>query len=249
MKSPFPGMDPYLERRSRWAGIHTQLMAEFRRLINAGLPPGYVTELEERLVVDDAGSPGYRAEVIVLDDGAAGPVRGGAAVLEAAPETRIREQQMPERFLEVQTEDGDLVTTIELLSWSNKRPGRDRRAFLRRRSHLLEGESNYVEVDLLRGGRAMPECEGRCDYRVAVYVAESLDRFGFWPIGLRDRLPSTPVPLRNPDAPVPLDLQAAVDATIEVGRYAPRIYRKPVEPPLAGKDAEWAAGLVSSVVD
>ena len=239
-------MDPYFERRSKWPGVHTQLMTEFRRIINARLPEGYVTDLEERLVIDEGGSAGYRADITVQDAGSPLPLRGGAAVLDAAPETRMMAAEIPERYLEIRTEDGELVTTIELLSYANKHPGRDRKQFLRRRQHLLEGESNYVEIDLLRGGLAMPGCESETAYRAAVHVAESPDRFGFWPIPLRERLPTVAVPLREPDPPVPLDLQAAVDETISVGRYAPRIYRNPPQPQLGPDDAEWAAALLKS---
>ncbi len=53
-----------------------------------------------------------------------------------------------------------------------------------------------------------------------------------WPIQLGDKLPLLPVPLREPDPDVPLDLGAVVAAVYERGGYADLIdYRNPPPPP------------------
>ncbi|MFO1041019.1 MAG: DUF4058 family protein [Planctomycetaceae bacterium] len=55
------------------------------------------------------------------------------------------------------TENRQLVTTIELLSPASMYAGPDRKAYLsKRRQLLLSGNSNFVEIDLLRGGTRMP---------------------------------------------------------------------------------------------
>lgn len=57
-----------------------------------------------------------------------------------------------------------------------------------------------------------------------------------WPIQFRDALPVLPVPLREPDPDVPLDLGAAVAAVYERGGYADLIdYRRPPASPVAGR--------------
>ena len=47
MPSPFPGMDPYLERPSLWPDVHAELLGQFRALILAQLGPAYVARLEQ----------------------------------------------------------------------------------------------------------------------------------------------------------------------------------------------------------
>ena len=49
MKSPFPGMDPYLE--TRWSDVHLSLATYSRDALNGLLPPGLLARSEERSVV------------------------------------------------------------------------------------------------------------------------------------------------------------------------------------------------------
>lgn len=248
-------MDPYLELRSRWLGVHNRFLAECDRQIVKSLPAGYVTDLEERIVTDEGGR--YRAGLSVWerDSGPNAPAAsgGGVATLEAvdaavlAPPIQIElELESPEWWLEVRSQDGRLVTTVELLSWSNKDPGEDRKKFLARRDELLAGDTNYVEIDLLRGGWRMPRCKTSAAYAAFVSDAAGRPTAGLWPIGLRERLPKIPVPLREPDPPAVLDLQATLEAVFQVGRYAPRIYGQAPEPPLSEADAAWIAGRVDA---
>ena len=62
----------------------------------------------------------------------------------------------------------------------------------------------------------------------------------FWPIGLRDRLPVIPVPLRPPDGDVRVDLREALDQVHDEAGYAHFIYDGTPEPPLSAEDAAWA---------
>ena len=104
-------------------------------------------------------------------------------------------------FLEVRDRQSrKLIAVLELLSPSNKRGGPDREQYMAKRNRLLASEAHFVEIDLLRGGRPMPpEDRPDCDYSVLVSRAEIRPRAGFWPIGLRQRLPIIPIPLRRPD--------------------------------------------------
>ncbi len=49
MKSPFPGMDPYLEQR--WLGVHSSLTTYAGDALNRLLPPGLLARSEERAIV------------------------------------------------------------------------------------------------------------------------------------------------------------------------------------------------------
>ncbi len=44
MKSPFPGMDPYIEACGLWADFHDDLIAEIKRSLAARLPERYFVQ-------------------------------------------------------------------------------------------------------------------------------------------------------------------------------------------------------------
>jgi Protein of unknown function (DUF4058) len=149
-------------------------------------------------------------------------------------------------FLEIRDRLGhDLVTVIELLSPSNKRPGDDREQYLAKRRELLHSPTHLVEIDLLRGWRPMPQ-DGRpeCDYSVMVSRAERRRAAGFWPIRLRDRLPVIPIPLRAPDVAARVDLQEAIHRAYDGPGYEHFIYRGEPEPSLSPGDAAWASQFI-----
>ena len=50
MKSPFPGMDPYLERY--WGDVHAKLMVYACDQINECLPKDLLARVEETVYVD-----------------------------------------------------------------------------------------------------------------------------------------------------------------------------------------------------
>ncbi len=50
MKSPFPGLDPYLE--PFWSGVHTRLMVKICDQLQQQLPPGLWADVEETVVVE-----------------------------------------------------------------------------------------------------------------------------------------------------------------------------------------------------
>ena len=70
---------------------------------------------------------------------------------------KVLHDEFREPFVEiyVRTEGGRrLVTSIEVLSPSNKTPGdKGRDLFLRKQKELLSGKVNLVDIDLLRGGK------------------------------------------------------------------------------------------------
>lgn len=54
MRSPLPGMDPYLEGSS-WMNFHAQLSAEIARQLVPKLRPKYVALLTERFILESVG--------------------------------------------------------------------------------------------------------------------------------------------------------------------------------------------------
>jgi hypothetical protein len=155
------------------------------------------------------------------------------------------EEEHHEAFVEIYeaTPEQRLVTCIEVLSPSNKRPhtpGWD--LYLRKRQSLLLGDANLVEIDLLRGGQRMPMLDPWPDspYTLLVARAKKYDLCQAWPVHFQIPLPSFPVPLAKPDPDIFLDLQTMIDSIYQRSRYERSIdYSKPLSPPLDDATTAW----------
>ncbi len=103
-------------------------------------------------------------------------------------------------FLEIRDrQNRSVITVVDLLSPTNKYSGPDRLAYLIKRQPMFLHGTNFVEIDLLRGGPSMPDPGvPPSDYSVVVRRAADWTRIGYWPIHPRDRLPSIPIPLKAP---------------------------------------------------
>ena len=150
-------------------------------------------------------------------------------------------------FLEIRDKrDRRLVTVIELLSPTNKYSGPDREQFLVKRGRLLASWTHLVEIDLLRGGPRLPFATPLpgCDYYAMVSRMEKRPQADFWPIGLREPLPSIPIPVRRPDPDAMLDLQSALHHIYDAARYVNYICEGAPEPGLSAEHALWAQPLI-----
>src|SRR5438552_11999593 len=168
MPSPFPGMDPYLESRSLWKGVHDSLVYRMLEDLQPQLQPHYLAVLEGRLLLQplDQLSPaaGFRAgwsDVSVQEETRSGPRPTSTAVLPspAAPDIAVPEWiDEPElriwhSYLEIRdAENHAVVTVIEVLSPWNKSPGQGQEEYRSKQRAVLLSDANLVEIDLLRGG-------------------------------------------------------------------------------------------------
>lgn len=195
--------------------------------------------------------------------------RETSAVLDA-PRTelsttrRVRFSVEPWRLASIEVRDPRdgrrLVTMIEILSPSNKRRGPDRTAYLRKRRRLLSGNVSLVEIDLLRKGRRpwsdepglvdLNRLAQPIDYLVAVNRA--WDRggeylFDFFPVAVTEKLPVIPVPLRENELEVPLDLQFCFQQAWDGGPYRRGAIDYDRPPPVALADdlEAWRAGCLA----
>jgi hypothetical protein len=253
MPSPFPGMDPYLERH--WRDVHLPLIAEARRALNHTLPADLVARSEERVFVelDDGRMRNVMPDVRVVED-RPGPARpeGSAAAAGATVAgpvfLALASDPIKERFLEIREADGGpVITAIEFVSPTNKLAGAGRDAYLQKRAEFMDSESNLVEIDLTRVGdwvRLMQPYVVLPEYRASIRRATRPERAELYPITLLQRLPVIPIPLRKTDADVYLDLQGLVDRAYEDGRYDRVDYARPPVPPLDPEDAAWADELL-----
>lgn len=251
MASPFPGMDPYLERH--WRDVHTRLIAYSADALQMQLPGNLVARMEERVYIEMEGAPARvvypDVRVVEARPGFAAGHPGGPAVAVAEPVLlELGSEPVTERFVQIMDLDGNrIVTAIEVVSPSNKLPGAGHEAYLKKRQEFYASDANIVEVDLVRAGdwvsMLVPyhvPAPYRTTYRVAIRRATRRDKGELYPITLRQRLPIIPIPLRPTDADVTLDLQAILEQVYQNGRYDRTDYHTACDPPLEGEDAAWA---------
>ncbi len=256
MKSPFPGMDPFIEGCGLWEDFHGHLIEDIGRYLTGVVPDRYLVRTGERNYVvlandDSQKRHPFKPDVAIVSgspESAASHHEVATAVAEP-DELAVRafvEEEFRETFVEIQEADSDhqLVTCIELLSPSNKKPnspGWD--MYLRKRQGILQARSaNLIEIDLLRGGQRMPMQDAWPSSPYALLIARK-NRMPFCQVRtahFRTLLPAISVPLLNPDADVPLALQPMIDAIYGSFRYHRSIdYAQSISPPLSADDGIW----------
>ena len=251
MPSPFPGMNPYFEQPVHWQDFHLKFLAAINEQLSPQVRPHYFVVLERHIYVQERPADEVRllrADLLVARSSSASATeqRSAAAFLEAPSQVEhpaLEVERIP--YLEIRhAARGDLVTVLELLSPANKQ-GDNRQQYLTKREQILSSETHLVEIDLLRGGEAMPDTNrSACEYSVLVSRVERRPLAGFWPLRLHERLPSIPVPLRPTDADARVDLRAALNRVYDAYCYEDFIYREAPSPPLSAEDAEWARQYV-----
>ncbi|MBI3268310.1 MAG: DUF4058 family protein [Planctomycetes bacterium] len=259
MPSPFPGMDPYLERH--WRDVHSRLIIYACDQLQPRLPPDLRARVEERVMVDtpDGESRSIAPDVRIVetslppgvDGGASATTRGGAATEPLVID--LRDDPEIQTYVEIREVAAGrrLITAVEFLSPSNKLPGDGQELYLKTRAELVGGSVNLVEIDLLRFGvRKLPSpvdevpAVRRAPYLAIVRHALPSWKAEVYPISLREPLPSLRVPLRRADPDVVLELQPLLAACWRQGGYDDIDYSEPPDPPLNAADATWARELM-----
>jgi hypothetical protein len=248
MPSPFPGMDPYLEG-STWMNFHGQLCAEIARQLSPKLRPRYLARLTERFFTDISVDSDVSKQPLYPDIGVVErdiPSSGGESFGIATAPIRVA-TEMPESILHFAVEIRDmherrLVTSIEVLSPSNKR-GDGREEYLAKRRRVLLGTAHLIEIDLLRKGQRLPMKEPLPPAPYYAYVGRFEIRpvTDVWPISLERALPQIPIPLLAEDPDVMLDLQLALTTVYDLSDYDLEIdYTKPPDMSFSPKEAAWS---------
>ena len=239
MAGPFPGMDPYLEFEAAWPDFHNRLIAEVCNELGAALPGSYVARVDERVEVASSGlgpPRSYRPDVLVgcFDEGPATPVVVTAGHLAATLEPKLVEvldrdpEELRMTWVEIRAlPDLELVTAVEVLSPVNK-AWQGRQSYLDKRDQLHAARVNLVEIDLLLGGAPLPMKQRIAPGAYYAIVARGarlpVAEVYLWSV--RDRLPSLPIPLREPDPDVKIDLGALVTRVYNLGRYERTLRRE-----------------------
>jgi hypothetical protein len=251
-------MDPYLERH--WGDVHTRLVTYASDQLQKILPRDLRARVEERVVVSEwHRSRSFYPDVRVIETEPSSRRRGksGAGVAVAQPLViDLADEPETQRFVEIRdvSSGSHLVTVLEVLSPSNKRPGDGQEQYLRKQQELRQAGVSLVEIDLLRDGDwvvALPldalDPTVRTPYRVVVRRGWRRLEAEYYAIALDHALPTIKVPLRPADADVPLNLQALLDQCYENGGYDDIDYSSALQPPLPAATARWAAQLLRRV--
>lgn len=255
MPSPFPGMDPYLEG-SEWTSFHAELGIEIVRQLVPKLAPKYiirpircfVMDMPDEIAIVSTRCDTYPDVGVYRAKEAAATYETASATLTMPPlplqMVTIVPEKVPVLSLEIRdTAERGLVTAIEILSPANKR-GDGYGEYMDKRRRILSSVTHLLEIDLLRKGKRVPMAQPLPDapYFVFLSRAEKRPVVDVWPIQLDMRLPVVPIPLLEEDEDVPLDLQLIFDAVYETYRYDLALdYSRPLDVPLEGKWATWAA--------
>jgi hypothetical protein len=252
MSYPFPGMNSYLENRDLWPDLHQALANAMRVALAPEVAPRYYVAVEQRtyIAADDPDSLVGRADVAVLGTPhRVLPDNGGSVVVgEPVPVLTPPAAEVREYYLEIrQTGDDQVITVIEILSPTNKRPGRGRTEYETKRMELLSTRTSLVEIDLLRGGEALEvQPLPASHYRMLISRGWRRPRADLYPFNLRDPIPEIPIPLRRGEDEPVLALGPLLAATYQQARYDLRIdyQAEPPPPPLSPEDAAWLDDLL-----
>ena len=266
-RSPFPGMDPWMELR--WGNTHATLAVAAATALNELLPPDLYATAEERVILDADPRKSSRPDTLVRMEPTAfggmfksAPSGGGTATAVLSEpfvipiSAPLAADPITEQYINVLDGDQKIVATIEWISPTNKTDPLAMRQFQAKRRRVLGRGANAVEIDLTREGGPnardrllepveIPASQQR-EYVAVVCRGTDPTQAEVYALGLRDRLPAIRIPLRPTDADVPLDLQALVDSTWRNGRYWQTDYARPLDPPLPAEDAAWAAGRIAA---
>ena len=257
MKSPFPGMDPFLEGYL-WPDVHSRLASVIAELVGIQIAPKYVARIELYTVTDDApeediGIMYPDVEVLKNIDivrEPPSPAYGNVTTI-SPPTIHISATQLIEiRVPVIEIRDrgnNKLITAIEILSPVNKRkPGLQ--PYREKRDNLHYLGVHFLEIDLLRRGTrpfnhpAMPK-----KHYIVSLMRAGLRKTTIWGFDIQDNLPVVPVPLKAPDADAILDLGKAMEIIYQRSLYHLSIdyTKQPPKPPLSAEENNWMQTIVA----
>jgi hypothetical protein len=247
-QSPFPGMDPFLEERTKWSGVHARLIVAISDQLAEKVAPAFYVDIEQRVYIVSPDDPHERQQIVpdvyLIKEQQTQYAQPAASTIVTPTLVELGyDLEIRDRYLQIRdAENHEVITTIELLSPFNKTIGaQGYEAFQQNRRQVMASKTHWLEVDLLRAGERPAEVMGQSDYYVLLKRGDKAGPFEVWYFGLRDGMPTVAVPLRPPFDDVALDLQAAFADIYQRARYGWQIdYTRPVPPPvLRTADHTW----------
>ena len=266
-ENPFPGMNPYLERRDNWPDFHDRLTAAIANEMGPQLPDNYRIAMHRRVEVAEPFGPPAELALMIPDalvtdldpanqyrplPGAADaarakrPLDGGAVPVRMPYEVKVN-------WLRVTANpDQQPVTIVEVLSPTNKMAGESRRRYIRKREAILSAGVNLVEIDLLRNWDPMPleTPPPASDYRILICRSWQRPDALLYPFSVREAIPKFPLPLLPDDAEPEVDLGPIIAGMHHTARYnLVAGYDAPPPPPeFAPETQAWVAEQVADLL-
>ena len=239
-------MDPYLEHPQSWPNFHHRLITAIAIDLAPQLRPKY------RVVVEEAiyQTQGQNSLLVGIPDVAVQKAKATApAVTQTVHPPQPLEVELPipevlrQGYLEIRdVATSEVVTVIEVLSPTNKRPGEGRNAYEAKRHTLLASMTNLVEIDLLRQWKPLVNLPAMVDshYRILVSASANRPRASLYAFSLREAIPAFPLPLAVDDDQPIVNLQRLVGEIYTQSGYDLVInYQHSPVPPLAPEDEAW----------
>lgn len=251
MPSPFPGMDPFIESQ-RWEGFHARMITEISDQLVPELRPTYVCDVQKQVfLISDEDEiqrhfvPDVHVESSVFGTSGESDYTNGPHVVTLKP-TRLTlpsPLELEQSFLVIRTTQGrEVVAVIEVLSpWNKSRPT-GLNEYLMKRHEYFHSSAHVVEIDLLRGGTRLPCREVLPDGDFFAYVSRSYERPGVdvYSWNLEDGLPKIPIPLREGEADIQLNLVSAFSSVYERAGYDYAIdYDAAISPQPSDDQSAW----------
>lgn len=250
MPSPFPGMNPYLENPELWPEVHSRLIVALADALNPQIIPKYRAAIDRRVYTLEGsetllvGIPDVTVEQRGSDPGTPSvdkaATRSNVAI--AVPPTSPVKVKVPmpleirESYLQIkEISTGEVITSVEILSPTNKRPGKGRNAYEEKRREVLSSRTHLVEIDLLRSGQPMALAAGavKSHYRILVSRSEQRPQADLYAFNLADQIPPFSIPLKESDPEPVVDLQALLNEIYDRAGYKVVIdYALPAVPPV-----------------
>jgi hypothetical protein len=254
MPSPFPGMNPYLEHPELWPEVHSRLIVAIADAIAPPIRPKYRVAIEKRTYLSDGdesvlvGIP----DVAVFSQNKTKTQTSSTTTLPAVAEsltvTIPVPQEVRESYLEIREVATErVVTAIEVLSPTNKRPGKGRESYEEKRMEVLSSRTHLIEIDLLRNGQPMRILNEvpQTDYRILICRGNRRPQAQFYGFSIHQIIPKFLLPLQLDDTGPLVDLQSLLVGVYERAGFDLAInYALEPIPPLKDEDKDWADTLL-----
>jgi hypothetical protein len=256
-------MDPWLESPAVFPDFHNAFLTYLREALNAVLPAPFFAAIATRIYMEESErlvEPDVDvlrpANLVPRSTNGANTATIAVRDLLEVPMNPLPDEEITEIYLEVRTGHGDeeLITSIEMLSLSNKSRGKTGRGlYLAKQFEMMSAGVNLVEIDLLRSGTHATKVSlaelrrraGRFDYHVCVTSREKQSVSYVAPILMAQPLPIIPIPLTEDLPPIPANFQQVFSRTFDAALYERRLhYDEPCDPPMTPEQQAWAEGVL-----